>query len=195
MTDLAATTRLSTINGMLATIGEAPINSLEDTSLVDVAMALSALDEVTRAILVDGWAFNTDEDYPLFPEGFSPFSISVPPNAMVCLPNREFEYITVRGGKLYDTDRRSFNFQGHPEVPCKIIWSLTFEELPEVTRQYIAVRACRLFQSRVTSSPILHQFTVEDERAARWTHQRNNVRVRRRRYLTDSYSVASILAR
>jgi hypothetical protein len=195
MSDLDSTTRLSAVNGMLATIGEAPINSLEDTSLVDVAVAKGALDDVTRAILVDGWAFNTDEEYPLFPEGFAPFAITVPPNAMVCLPSREFEHITVRGNRLYDTQRRSYDFQGHGAVPCKIVWKMTFEELPEVTRQYIAVRAARLFQARTTASDLLHQFTNADEQTARWVHQRNNVRVRRRRFLSDSSSVANILAR
>lgn len=195
MLELEATSRLSAVNGMLATIGEAPINSLEDTSLVDVAVAKGALDEVTRALLVDGWSFNTDEDYPLYPEGFAPFAIAVPSNAMVCLPSREFSHITVRGNRLYDTQRFSFDFQGHTAVPCKMVWRLDFTDLPEVTRQYIAVRAARLFQSRTTASDILHQFTNADEQTARWTHQRNNVRVRRRRYLTDSSSVANILAR
>jgi hypothetical protein len=195
MLELEATSRLSAVNGMLATIGEAPINSLEDTSLVDVAVAKGALDEVTRALLVDGWSFNTDEDYPLYPEGFAPFAISVPSNAMVCLPSSDFAHITVRGNRLYDTKRFSFDFQDHPAVPCKMVWRLDFADLPEVTRQYIAVRAARLFQARTTASDILHQFTNADEQAARWTHQRNNVRVRRRRYLTDSSSVANILAR
>lgn len=195
MLDLESTTRLSAVNGMLATIGEAPINSLEDTALVDVSVAKGALDEVTRAILVDGWAFNTDEEYPLYPEGFAPFAITVPPNAMVCLPSAEYAHITVRGNRLYDTKRHSYDFQGHPAVPCKIVWRMSFEDLPEVTRQYIAVRAARLFQARTTASDILHQFTNADEQTARWTHQRNNVRVRRRNFLTDSGTPLSIIAR
>lgn len=195
MLSLDSTTRLSAVNGMLATIGEAPINSLEDTSLVDVAVAKGCLDEVTRAILVDGWAFNTDIDYPLYPEGFAPFAISVPPNAMVCLPADKFKHITVRGSRLYDTVRFSFDFQGHEAVPCTMIWKMDFEELPEVTRQYIAIRAARLFQARTTASELLHQFTNADEQTARWTHQRNNVRTRRRHFLFDSTTSANILAR
>lgn len=195
MLDLDSTTRLSAVNGMLATIGEAPINSLEDTALVDVSVAKGALDEVTRAVLVDGWTFNTDIDYPLYPEGFAPFAIKVPPNAMVCLPSEDFKHITVRGDRLYDTTRFSFDFQGHSAVPCTVIWRMSFEELPEVTRQYIAVRAARLFQARTTASDLLHQFTNADEQTARWTHQRNNVRTRRRHFLWDSSASANILAR
>lgn len=175
------TTELSAVNGMLATIGEAPINSLENTALVDVALAKNALREVTRSVLVDGWSFNTDEEYPLYPEAVDPFAIRIPPNAMVVLPSEDYAHLTPRGQQLYDTVNRSFSFEGHPLVPCKIVWSMDFAELPEVTRQYIAVRAARLFQARTTASEFLYRFTEAEERAARWSHQRNNVRVRRKR--------------
>ena len=187
-----ATTELSAINGMLATIGEAPINTIEDTGLVDVSVAIAALQEVTRSVLVEGWAFNTDLDYPLYPEGFAPFAINVPPNAMSVLPNETYEHIVVRGSRLYDRTRRSFDFQGHPAVPCEIIWSMGFDELPEVTRQYVYIRATRLFQTRTTASPLLHQITEQDERTARWSHRKFNVRVNRKRFLYDSSSVARI---
>ena len=195
MLELDPTTRLSAVNGMLATIGEAPINSLEDSDLVDVSVALQALAEVTRSVLVDGWSFNTDYDYPLYPEGFAPFAITVPPNVMVCLPNEDFAHITPRGNRLYDTVRRSFDFQGHVAVPCKIVWTTAFEDLPEVTRQYVAVRSARLFQGRTTASDLLYQFTADDERKALFTHQRNNTRAKRQNFLTGSLSVARILAR
>lgn len=195
MSDLDSTTRLSAINGMLATIGEAPVNSLENTALLDVAVAKAALDEVTRAVLVDGWAFNTDEAYPLTPEGFSPFAIHIPPNALVCLPTPEFRHITPRGSRLYDTERLSFDFEGFEKVTCRMIWKLPFDELPEVTRQYVAIKAARLFQARTTASELLHQFTNADEQMARWVHQRNNVRTRRRNFLTDSYAASGILSR
>lgn len=189
-----ATTELSAINGMLATIGEAPINTLEDTGLIDVSVAQAAIQEVKRSVLVEGWAFNTDVDYPLYPEGFSPFEIKVPPNAMSVLPSPDYEHVVVRGNRLYNRTTRSFDFQGSGAIPCEIIWSMTFEELPEVTRQYVYVRACRLFQTRTTASPLLHQITEQDERTARWSHRKHNVRVNRKRFLYDSASVFNIHA-
>lgn len=192
---LESTTQLSAVNGMLATIGEAPINTLEGTSLVDVAAAKQALSEVTRSVLVEGWAFNTDLDYVLYPTGFDPFNITIPPNAMVVLPNDDYAHIIVRGSKLYDTLTHSDQFQGSNGVPCKVIWNMAFEELPEVTRQFIAIRAARLFQARSTASEILHAFSDADERMARWAHQRNNVRVRRKNFLIGNGTSASILAR
>ena len=189
------TTELSAVNALLATIGEAPISSLEESALVDVAIARAAIREVTRSVLIDGWSFNTDTDFPLSPEGFAPFAINIPRNAMVVTPNQTYAHITPRGDRLYNTTTFSFNFQGHPAVPCHIVWLMDFSELPEVTRQYVAIRAARLFQARTTASEILHAFTNEDERAARLAHQRNNTRIRRINFLTDNGTSASILAR
>lgn len=186
------TTELSAVNAMLATIGEAPVNTIDGNGLVDVTIAKQALDEVTRSVLVEGWRFNTDTDYPLTPEGFAPFAINLPPNAMAVLPSKEFAHLTTRGTRLYNTQSFSFNFQGHPTVPCQIIWAMAFNELPEVTRQFVAVAATRIFQNRTTASELLKSFTEEDERRARWTHNRNNVRVNRKNFLLDSASVRRI---
>ena len=43
---------------------------------------------------------------------------------------------------------------------------LPFEELPEAARRFVAVRASRLFQKRVTGSQTLDGFTAEDEAVA-----------------------------
>ena len=186
------TTELSAINYMLATIGEAPINTLEDLGVVDAITARSALQAVTRTILVEGWSFNTDVGFPLVPEGFDPFEIKVPPNALSVTPMGSFSNLTVRGGRLYDKSRFSYTFQGFPAVPCEIIWSLQFDELPEVTKQYIAVRAGRMFQKQAVASELLHAITEEDERRAMWNHRKANTRVRKKRYLFDSQSVMGI---
>lgn len=186
------TTELSAINSMLATIGEAPINSVTGTGLTDVAVASQALDEALRSVLVDGWAFNTDNDYPMTPQAIAPNEIFLPPNAMVVLPSKEYAHITPRGNRLYNTQTYSYSFTGHPAVPCQVIWAMDFADLPEVTRQYIGVRACRLFQARTTASELLNVFTEKDEQQARWVHTRNNVRVRRKNLLFDSASVRRI---
>lgn len=189
------TTELSSVNSMLGTIGEAPVNTLENTGLVDVTIARTALAEVQRAVLIEGWAFNTDEDYPLYPSAAAPNEIPIPASALSVLPAASHSHITPRGSRLYDRTRRSYSFTGLGPVPCKVVWHLDFGDIPEVTRQFITVRAGRLFQSRTTASDILHAFTEADERQALWAHQKNNVRARRKVFLTDSLSIASILAR
>jgi hypothetical protein len=184
------TTELTAVNAMLATVGEAPINSLDDLGVPDAITAYSALREVTREVLVSGYTFNTDENFPLAPDGFEPFEVTIPPNAMSVVPNDST--LTVRGNRVYDTARFSFNFQGYAPIECKIIWGLTFDELPEVTRQYVALRAARRFQNRVVGSQILHSVTADDERQALWAHRKANTRIKKKRYLFDSQSVRDI---
>ena len=184
------TTELSAVNAMLATVGEAPINTLDDLGVVDAITAQAALHEVTREVLVEGYTFNTDQSFPITPEGFAPFEAKIPPNALSVVPNDRS--ITVRGIRLYDTTRFSYSFQGFAPIPCQIIWGMGFEDMPEVTRQYVALRAARRFQKRAVASGILHQITEEDERRAMWVHRKANTRIKKKSYLLDSRAVRDI---
>lgn len=187
---MQTTTRLSAVNSMLATVGEAPINTLTDVGVVDAVTAISTLDEVTREILTEGYTFNTDEGYPINPEAFSPWNATVPPNALSVVPNDPS--LTVRGSRIYNTTDFTFSFEGTDEIPCQVIWHMDFEELPEVTRQYVAIRAARRFQRRVVASDLINALTAEDERRAMWAHRRANTRIKRKRYLLDSQSVRDV---
>lgn len=46
------------------------------------------------------------------------------------------------------------------------VWGLDFTDLPEIARQYIMVRSCRLFAKSVLGPSNIHQFTAEDEQQA-----------------------------
>ena len=60
------TSELSAVNIILSGIGEAPVNSLSDTTS-DVAVALNILAEVSKEVQTEGWQWNTEDDYPLTP--------------------------------------------------------------------------------------------------------------------------------
>lgn len=186
------TTKLSAVNSMLATIGEAPINTLSNLVVVDAITAVSTLDEVVRSVLVEGYTFNTDRNFPLYPEAFTPWEIKTPNNALSVVPSGSFSGLVVRGGKIYDPSRFSFSFQGFSVVTCDVIWNMEFEDIPEVTRQYAYVKAARLFQKRAVTSEVVHQLTAEDERMALWAHRRANTRIKQKKFLIDSESVRSI---
>lgn len=189
MSEFNHTTELSAVNSMLATVGEAPINTLEDVYVVDAVTARAALHEVTREILIEGYTFNTDQGYPLVPEAFAPFEIKTPPNALSVVPSGG---LTVRGNRLYNPATFSYSFEGSAPVPVEVVWYLPFDDLPEVTRQYVALRAARRFQKRSTASELLHVITEEDERSAKWNHRRANTRIKRKNFLTGSQSVRNI---
>lgn len=70
ITGLAPTTELEVINGMLASIGEAPVlqAEIETPTLNDTTMAVNILRDTTREVLGMGWRFNTEFGFEVQPE-------------------------------------------------------------------------------------------------------------------------------
>ena len=167
---LTPTTTLEAVNQMLGTISEAPVNTLVGTTSVDALTAQAVLNEISRDVQVSGWPFNTEVGYPLVPDERG--EIMLPAN---CLFADSFGSdagldLVQRGGRLYD--RASHTYTIGRTVTAEIVLLLTFEELPEAARRYIAVRSCRVFQKRVTGSQTLDAFTAEDETLARMAFRR-----------------------
>ena len=158
-------TELDAINTMLSVIGEAPVNTLTGTLPADVALAYNTLEEVTREVQLTGWHFNTEENYPLLPKPGSG-EIHLPANVVeVTLIDPDSRDIVQRGRKLYDRANHTYKFT--ETVEASILSVLPFDELPEVFRWYVTVRASRKFQDKAVGSSEQHGYTAEDERHAR----------------------------
>ena len=161
---LSPTTELEAINTMLSTIGESPVNTVEDTGNVDVVIARQILQSVSREVQARGWHFNTEINYTITPdsEGYL-----VLPNTVLkadtVYPDSSKD-VVVRGSKLYDRENHTYVFTGAVKVDMTIL--LTFDELPEVARNYVTIRASRIFQERVVGSDTLHAFNSQDEARA-----------------------------
>jgi len=155
------TSALSAINTILATIGQAPVSSLDTPGLVDAVTAKAILNEITRSTLSKGWHFNKDYDYPIAPDTYG--NIRLPSNILEIDTTREFYKYNVvrRGQKLWDKERKSFVFD--KTLKFNITWLFDFEDIPEVARYYIAIKAARKFQDRSLSSDIVHGYTEADE--------------------------------
>jgi hypothetical protein len=67
ITELVATTELEAVNAMLASIGEAPIASLDSATAADVQTAISLLRNTTREVQARGWRFNTEFGFQIAP--------------------------------------------------------------------------------------------------------------------------------
>ena len=59
MASNSRTTKLESVNTMLSTIGESPINTLTGILPVDATLAINILDEVNREVQSQGWKFNS----------------------------------------------------------------------------------------------------------------------------------------
>jgi hypothetical protein len=156
-------TELEAVNVMLSVIGEAPVNTLEGAATVDVIQAKSILQQVSREVQSVGWHFNSEREYPLLPDVNGEIILA---SNMVFVdadtePNID---VAQRGNKLYD--RKNHTFQFHKSIKAEVIYLLGFEELPQVARQFIVIRASRIFQDRMVGSDTLHGFTEEDEKKA-----------------------------
>ena len=107
----------------------------------------------------------------------------------------EFQDIDVvlRGNRLYD--RRNHTFKFNKPIRVDMVILLPFDELPEVAREYIAIRAARIFQERVVGSDLLSSFSKNDELKALVALQEMEADTADYNILTDNYSVARVLRR
>ena len=156
-------TKLSAVNIILSNVGQSPITSLDSVNPLS-ALAEQILDEVSHAFQSEGWAFNTEQDYPFTPD--SNKNISIPSNilSLDMVETAPFETV-IRNGKLYDKRKHTFDFE--ETVYLKVVWYFDFVELPEVCKQYIAVRAANLFANRAVGSAEVVKYSEREEILAR----------------------------
>lgn len=65
--NLVATTELEAVNAMLASIGEAPIDTLDGATQADVQTAINILRNTTREVQTEGYRFNTEFGFQIAP--------------------------------------------------------------------------------------------------------------------------------
>jgi len=168
-----ALSEVDAINMALATIGSSPVNSV-DTPSVDASMAKATLKEISLAVQSHGWYFNTEQRKVWNPA--SGGLIAVPDNVLyidnayvgpkVDADDRQIT-IKVRAGTkryLYDTTNQTYSFE--TPITTKTVYVYDWNSLPQPARQYIAVRAARVFQDRSVGSEKHHSFTLRDEQYA-----------------------------
>ncbi len=190
-------TELEAVNMMLATIGESPVSSLEQSGHVDAVIARQTLDEISADVQARGWHFNTDKNYTLKPEADPPYEVRLPPDVARVSPSETSGGldVAIRGGKLWDRRRHSFSFETTPALVLDVVWLLKYDALPLPARRYVSVRAARVFQDRVVGAAQLHGYTRRDEERALAALRKFEAKTAERNYLTSSWSVFRILHR
>jgi len=161
---LTKTTKLQAINTMLSTVGEPPINSLT-AQRADALIAQNILDEVSREVLTYGWHFNTDVDIVMSPETSSGYIYISDSVVRIDMDTAYSAYdVVIRGNKLYNKKTNSFVFG--EDIKVVQVHLMDFDEMPEVAKRYITIRAARIYQDRMVGSTQHHAFTMQDEIAA-----------------------------
>lgn len=193
-TSTTPTTELDAVNLMLQVIGESPLSTLTDVTVVDAITAQSILSEVSRAVQSRGWHFNTEETYPLLPS-IPSGEIAIPLNCLridSAYPDQDINVVQ-RGSRLYDKTNHTYSFTKGLKVDMVIV--LPFTDLPETARHYITIQAARKFQARTVGSDALYQFTAQDEKEALVAFKKSEGTTADHNILTDSWDVFKILQR
>ena len=160
----ANTTELEAVNSMLATIGEAPVNSITGTLPLDASLAKNTLNEINREVQSAGWHFNMRYDYTLSLDTDNKIPLADNIMRVDLNPNKysvtEFDIIK-QGSFLFNKKGNTFTFD--QALDAVVTLYLDFTDLPENARRYITLRASRIFQDRTIGGNTLHRYSSVDE--------------------------------
>ena len=157
-----AATELPAVNQILASVGQAPVTTLDQTN-PDVAIAYEALIQVNREVQAEGWTFNKEYGYPFTPDDSN--NIVIPSNILqIDLANNgnyRDKDVVRRNGKLYDRMAHSDTFT--EEVKCDVVWLFDWIDIPRPIQDYITARAACFTVSRIVGDQALYQMCKEKE--------------------------------
>jgi hypothetical protein len=164
-TGLSPTTELDAVNQMLVVVGESPVSTLDENTLIESGMALRLLRSESRALQMRGWNFNTDESATFLPDTVTG-EVRLPLNTLSVTfhGNDTGGALTYRAGKVYDRRKQSFALAR--SILADVVILLPFEDMPEPARNYVMIRSCRRFQDSQLGDGALHQFEESDEMSA-----------------------------
>jgi hypothetical protein len=192
MATTALLSELDALNMMLTAADEGPVRAIDQAGHLPLSIAKSVLDDTSRVVQSMGWAFNTEERFPLAVDLTG--SIQLPANTLsvdVVDTNNYSVNAVQRGLRLYDRKNHTYKFTEGLEAT--MIFLLDWLDLPQAARQYIAIRASRSFQARMQSGEVTFKMTELDEQAALLALQSYEADTADANFLTDSWSVAQCL--
>ncbi len=164
---MALTTKLEAINRLLASIGEAPVNTIEEAEAAqgaDVSLAIRILDETSKSVQERGWHFNTNRAIVVTPDTETN-EINLPADTIrVDTIYQDLGHnVCQRGLRLYSIKANSFTEWDQPSYKVDIVAELPFEQIPEAASLHIIAKAGRRFQEQSVSSNVLEQYTRQEE--------------------------------
>ena len=152
---------LDAVNDLLAAIGESPVSTLEGDANADVVNARRLLNKVNRSVQAKGWTFNIQET-TLTPDTFSKLIPWLPSYLDIQVSGGN--PYTNRGGYLYNRVSKTDEFDA--PVTVNMITLVPFSEMPVHFREYIIVKAARMFNRSFFGAPEIDESLAGDEEEA-----------------------------
>jgi len=155
-------TVLSSVNSILAAIGQSPVTTLDYTN-PEISFIKELLDEADIDVQNEGWVFNRENGYPLVPNSSNEVVV---PNNILRMDiyqndvNRTSD-VVVRSGKLYDKIKHSYEFTG--KISADIVWKFPYEDLPSAFKRYITYRAAVRAATQQVGNPQLAAMLAQQE--------------------------------
>lgn len=152
--------KLEVLNIILGNSQLSPVESL-DSGDIDAEVAESVLQETLEEVQTQGWSWNT-EVMTLTPDTNG--HLNLPNNILEADPIDRNKDVIQRGMRMYNRGENTFIFKESLKV--RIVLALDFEDLPQVVRRYLSLKASRIFQQRSLGDANMHQFITQEERTA-----------------------------
>ena len=165
MTTQTRTSELESVNTILSTIGEAPLNTLSGSLPVDGTIAKNVLSEVSREVQSQGWHFNTHYKVTLSRDTNNkiPLATNI---VRVEIDPRKYSKVSYdivqRNNELYNLAKNEETFDTN-FTDATVVYLLPFDEIPEQAKRYITIRSARIFHDRTLGANTIHKFSQEDE--------------------------------
>tara|TARA_B100002019_G_scaffold139326_2_gene120021 strand:+ start:17226 stop:17810 length:585 start_codon:yes stop_codon:yes gene_type:complete len=160
---MAGTTQLDAVNTMLSAIGEAPVSSLS-SGLLEAEVAETILNTVDREVQSMGWHFNTELNKAYAQDSNGEIILGTDVLRADATQKVDSRDLVQRGLKMYDRVNNTFTINA--DTALDVVVQLNFDDLPEVAKRYVVMRATRIFQDRIVGSNTLHDFQMRDEATA-----------------------------
>ena len=163
---------LNAVNKLLRSINEPPIDTEEDiNSLEEASIAATTLIETKREVLTEGGKFNRDDNYS-FPQN---------DEGIIVIPANVLD-ISSSDGNLIMRDWRLYSISGQTAIfdepqSLNVIWDMGFNSLTHPIRNYITIRATRIFQAEQVMDTSLYAYNQNDEEQAYMLARRSEGRI------------------
>ena len=161
-----AAQELPAVNEILASVGQAPVTTLDQTN-PDVAIAYDTLLNVSREVQAEGWTFNTEEYYPMTPDANGEIVIANNILQIDLHDEKDNSYESVRrDGKLYEKINHTYDWTtltGWDTVRCDIVWFFDWVDLPRPMQDYIVAKAAAVVSSRIVGDPQQYRILQQKE--------------------------------
>ena len=170
-----ATQELPAVNQILASVGQAPVTTLDQTN-PDVAIAYDALLEVNKEVQGEGWSFNQEFEYKIYTDNNKEYTI--PTNILQIDISESYkgDVDVIRRTKPGETQAKLYDRYNHTyaigdtandEWEVDITWWFDWIDVPQPIQNYITAKAATITAQRIIGDPALIQTLQQRESLAR----------------------------